>query len=154
MTENELKWHRRFLDVCYLVASWSKDRSTKTGCVIVRDRKILASGYNGFTPGVDDENDEFHQRPTKYLYIEHCDRNAIYQASLHGISLVGATMYLTGVPCHDCARGIVQSGIVRVVWPEDNPFEKDPEVIARWKDSLEAAFHILEAKGVEIVRVP
>lgn len=146
-------WDKRFLDVCNLLATWSKDRSTKVGCVIVKDRHILTTGYNGFTPGIDDEDDSLHERPNKYMYTEHCDRNAIYQAAKFGISLKGATMYLTGPPCCDCSRGIVQSGIVRVVWPVDNPFEQDPETSQRWAESMRASFKILKAGNVSTDRI-
>ena len=152
-SERDLKWHRRFLDMCLHIATWSKDRSTKTGCVIVKDRKILSTGYNGPTPGIDDENEHYHTRPQKYWYFEHCDRNAIYAAARHGVALEGSTMYLSGPPCCDCARGIVMAGLKEVIWPEDNTFEKPGEVYERWKDSVAASLEILEAGNVDILRV-
>jgi dCMP deaminase len=153
MEENELKWHKRFLEICNTVASWSKDTRTKTGCVIVKDRRILTTGFNGFPPGVDDTKKERFEAPEKYLYTEHCDRNAIYQAARMGIKLEGAEMYLTGPPCHDCSRGIVMSGLIAAYWPENNLFEKEPERFSRWKESLEASFNILKEAGVKMVRV-
>lgn len=152
-TNKEIKWHKRFLEICSQVSTWSKDRSTKTGCVIVKDRKIISTGYNGFTPGIDDENDNYHQRPQKYLYTEHCDRNAIYSAAREGISLKGSTMYLTHPPCADCSRGIVMSGISQVVWPIDNSFENPGEVFERWKDNVKISLEILDKGGVETERV-
>lgn len=152
-TNQEIKWHKRFLDLCAAVSGWSKDRSTQTGCVIIKNRKIISTGYNGFTPGIDDDNDNYHQRPQKYLYTEHCDRNAIYAAAREGIKLAGSTMYLTGPPCADCSRGIVMSGIVKVIWPFDNTFEKPGEVFERWKDNNKASFEILEKGGVKIERI-
>lgn len=144
------KWDNRFIEVCKLIATWSKDPSTKTGCVIVRDRRIISTGYNGFPEGVDDSPERYEDRPTKYRFIEHCDRNAIYSAAKNGISLQGATMYLTGPPCHECTKGIIQSGINVVVWPALNPFETDPKLIERWKESLDAAFVMQEEAGIEI----
>ena len=151
--DRDLKWHNRFLDMCRHIATWSKDRSTKTGCVLVKDRKVLSVGYNGFTPGIDDEKPYYHDRPQKYWYTEHCDRNAIYSAARNGIALEGATMYLTGPPCCDCARGVVMSGLSLVVWPKNNPFENPGEVQERWRESVAASLEILEAGGVQILRV-
>jgi dCMP deaminase len=109
-------WDRRWLDLCDLVAGWSKDRSSKFGCVIVNDRQsVLSLGWNGFPRGIDDEVESRHERPEKYLWTEHAERNAIYNAAGMGVVLAGATAYVDGVPCSDCARAIIQSGIRRVV---------------------------------------
>jgi dCMP deaminase len=149
MTDQE-KWDNRFLDLAKLISTWSKDPSTKTGCVIVKDRQILATGYNGFPRGVEDRPERYNDRPTKYRFIEHCDRNAIYQAAKVGVSLVGATMYLTGPPCHDCTRGIIQSGITVVAYPYNNPFDNDPKLHERWADSMQAAHAMLFEAGIEV----
>ena len=109
-------WDRRWLDLCDLVAGWSKDRSSKFGCVVVNDRQsVLSLGWNGFPRGIDDEVEGRHERPTKYLWTEHAERNAIYNAAGMGVVLAGATAYVDGIPCPDCARAIIQSGIRRVV---------------------------------------
>lgn len=113
-------WDRRFLELAKSVGQWSKDRSTKVGCVIVGpDREIRSTGYNGFPRGVNDEPDCRHARPTKYLFTEHAERNAIYNAARMGTSLLNCTLYFywpaSGPPCADCARAIIQSGISRVV---------------------------------------
>lgn len=147
------EWHQRFLILARNIATWSKDPSTQTGCVIVRDNRILTTGYNGFPPGVADLPERYNDRPTKYKFIEHADRNAIYQAAKQGISLEGATMYITGPPCHDCARGIISAGISTVIWPVRNPFESNTEVKARWSDSLEASFAMLREANVQYFRV-
>lgn len=141
-------WHKRYLELAQHIATWSKDPSTKTGCVIVKDNRILTTGYNGFPEGVIDSAERYNDRPTKYKYIEHCDRNAIYQAARLGLSLEGATMYLTGPPCHECTKGIIQSGITRVLWPADNPFENDPATMARWAESMEASTSMLLEAGI------
>jgi dCMP deaminase len=110
------EWDHRFLRLALVVGEWSKDRSRKIGCVIVDDeRGIRAVGYNGFPRGVEDAFEARHSRPTKYLWTEHAERNAIYQAARMGIRLEGCTMYLPWFPCMDCARAIVQAGIRRLV---------------------------------------
>src|SRR5678816_3286831 len=98
-------WDIRFLREAARIATWSKDRSTKVGCVIVGpSREIRSTGYNGFPRGVNDDVDERHARPMKYAYCEHAERNAIYNAARVGIPLEGCTLYcaadkLTGPPC-------------------------------------------------------
>ena len=94
-------------------ASWSKDDSSKVGCVIVNiDGIVVSMGYNGMPRGVDDTQQDRYVRPNKYLWFEHAERNAIYQ-SIGAVK--GCTLYVTHVPCADCARGIVQTGITTVV---------------------------------------
>ena len=107
-------WDKRFMKLAEHVASWSKDRSTKVGAVIVDSstRTVLSLGYNGMVRGIDDDVEERHERPIKYQWAEHAERNAIYNARQ---ILTGATMYSTFYPCSDCARGIIQSGITRLV---------------------------------------
>lgn len=151
--ERSTKWHRRFLEMAQLVASWSKDRSTKVGAVIAKDRRVLATGYNGASTGMDDEDPDLHQKPSKYLFAEHAERNAVYQAASMGVPLKGAVIYISGPPCCDCARAIVMSGISQVYWPEDNPFEVAGEVGERWKESITASFRILKAANVTVTRI-
>ena len=148
-----MNWDDFFIGICKQVALKSKDPSTKTGCVIVEDNRIISTGYNGFPRGVEDHEKRYNHRETKYRYIEHCDRNAIYSAAKAGISLDGSIMYLTGPPCHECTRGIIQAGIKQVVWPEDNPFENDPERKKRWAFSSATAQTMADEAGVEFRRI-
>jgi len=110
-----------------LVASWSPDRGTKCGAVIVDDeaKTVLAVGYNGFPRGISSDPDQVPERWTrddgeKYRWVEHGERNAIYNAASTGVSIRGATMYLNYAVecCTDCTRAIIQSGIRRVVGPD------------------------------------
>ena len=92
-------WVERWFVIAEEFASWSKDRSTQVGCVIVGDsNQILSGGYNGFPRGVVDDIDSRHERPAKYLWTEHAERNAIYNAARHGIRLESASLYNTLVP--------------------------------------------------------
>lgn len=109
-------WHNRWMDTARLISSWSKDRSRKCGAVIVDGRQNqLSSGWNGFPRGIRDDVEARHERPAKYTWTEHAERNAIYNAAAAGTRLLGATMYVTWFPCSDCARAIIQSGIKRLV---------------------------------------
>jgi dCMP deaminase len=113
-------WRKRFFDQALSKASWSKDKDTKVGCIIVDDMKSeVASGYNGPPRGIEDTEEKL-SRPKKYLYMVHAEANAIYQAARRGISLEGCILYTTLFPCCTCAQGIIQSGIKKVVTPHPN----------------------------------
>jgi dCMP deaminase len=119
------KWTRRYLDIAKEVGTWSKDPSKQIGAVAVGDKgQILSQGYNGFPRGVKDTNDRYNNREEKYKYVVHGEMNCIYNACNSGVSLNGATLYVTGLPvCSECAKGIIQVGIKKVVmeYPKDIP---------------------------------
>lgn len=99
----------------YKVAEKSKDKHTKVGCVIVGpDNEIRSTGYNSFVRGLDDNDTSRLERPEKYYWIEHAERNAIYNAARIGVSVKGCKIYIPSLPCVECARAIVSSGIVEV----------------------------------------
>jgi dCMP deaminase len=138
-------WDNKFVELSNLVASWSKDTNTKVGAVIVdEDNIVLSMGYNGFPRGCDDSIECRYEKPHKYLYTEHAERNSLYHAARHGVSLKGCTMYVTMFCCSDCARGIIQSGIKRVVAPTP---DVDHE---KWGEHFKAAICMLEEANVEI----
>ena len=147
------KWHYRFMEVAKLVATWSKDPSTKTGAIVVGpDREISATGYNGLVRGVDDNKPERMERPTKYDFFEHAERNAIYNACLTGTSLKGCVLYATHPPCTDCTRAIIQSGIRMVVTRE---LEARPDIKDRtWRDKLDFSHQMLTEAGIEYLELP
>ncbi len=144
------KWNQRFMELALLVASWSKDPSTKTGAIVVGpDREIRATGYNGLVRGVDDNKAERLERPTKYDFFEHAERNAIYNACLTGTSLKGCTMYATHPPCTDCARAIIQSGIKTVITRE---LEARKDISGQtWRDKLDYSRQMFEESGVAYI---
>jgi len=111
------KWDKRFLEMAKVVSTWSKDPSTKVGTVAVKNRTVIAQGYNGFPRGIKDD-DRYHNREIKYKFIVHSEMNAIYNAAQNGVSLEGSTIYTYGLPiCHECAKGLIQVGVNRVVSP-------------------------------------
>lgn len=141
------------MEVAELVASWSKDPSTQTGAVVVGpDREIRATGYNGLVRGVDDNKPERLERPTKYDFFEHAERNAIYNACLTGTSLKGCVLYATHAPCTDCCRAIIQAGIKMVVTHqvEPRPDIKDQT----WRDKLGFSEEMFKEAGVELKYLP
>ena len=148
------RWDEYFFDFAKVAASKSKDRSTKVGTVVVGpDHDIRATGYNGFPRGIDDDVDERHERPQKYEWTEHAERNAVYHAARVGVPLKGCAIYLDWFPCTDCARAIIQSGIIEVVVDGRGYQEKEAHWYPRWKASFDRAREMLCEAGVTI-RIP
>ncbi len=145
-------WEGYFMDMATLVASKSKDRSTRCGIVIVGEgHTVLATGYNGFPRGVDDYNEYYHKRPEKYAWTEHAERNAIYNAARHGIRLLGSTAYTNVHPCIECARALVQAGIKEVTVPSNNdPLFHNLEQRIDWEESFLKAREILSEGHVVV----
>jgi len=141
--ERNLKWDRRFLELAGLLASWSKDPSTKVGCVIIGpSREIVSTGYNGLPRGVNDSEERLNCRELKYQLTVHAEQNAILHAARIGVPLLGCSAYATWPPCTRCAVSWVQAGIARVVWPQ-------LELPDRWRQDFELAASILSEAGVE-----
>lgn len=105
-----------FMNLCFEVAWKSLDPSTKHGSIFIgKGGEILSTGYNG-PPRYSDDNNIPLERPEKYNYMEHSERNAIYNAARNGISLNDSKLYVTGLPCIDCLRGILQVGTTEIVY--------------------------------------
>jgi len=135
-----------FFSLCDTILKQSKDPSTQTACVIIGpNQEVRSIGYNGIPRGVHDSEHRF-QRPQKYKWVEHCERNAIYNAVRAGISIEGCTMYLMWFPCADCARAIIQSGITELVVPV-GATERGRE---RWAEDFEVATTMLSEAGVVV----
>ena len=98
------KWDIRFLEMAKLVASWSKDPSTQVGAIAVRNRTVIAQGYNGFPRGMGDVPFKYEHKQLKYKMIVHAEMNLIYNAADNGVSLKNSTVYVVGLPaCGECA---------------------------------------------------
>jgi dCMP deaminase len=121
--ERQVKWDDRFMTMAKLISSWSKDPSSQIGAVAVNDeRRILATGYNGFPKGITDTEERLNNREKKYPLIVHAETNALMNALYSGVSLKGATLYVHGLPiCPDCTKLIIQAGITRVVIGKATP---------------------------------
>lgn len=144
MTNTE-KWDRRFISLAQVVASWSKDPSTKTGAVITDDKgRIISVGYNGFARGVEDSEERYSNREIKYKMIVHCERNAILFA---GRPLDGCTLYTVPFQsCSVCAAMVIQAGITRCVAPVMPEHLKE-----RWAEDMALAAKMFKEAGVELV---
>ena|ERR1039457_2938544 len=144
-----MNWTEYFLKIAETVKLKSKDNNTQIGAVIVgQDNEILSTGYNSFPRGLDDSKIERQQRPEKYFWFEHAEKNGIYNAARIGVSLRNASIYLTaGVPCADCARGIIQSGI-KTIYCKKVCTTKNPE---KWAESQRHSLEMLEECNVNVI---
>lgn len=119
-------WDARFLQLAETISRWSEDRDFHVGAVIVgADHEIRATGYNGLPRGVaSDEPARFHRASgEKFLWFEHAERNAIYNAARIGVPLRGCTIYINRFPCADCTRAIIQCGMDKIVCPEKPKYD-------------------------------
>jgi dCMP deaminase len=136
----------------FMAETYSKDRSTKVGALILgNEGEPLSWGYNGFPRGCDDNKEERHERPLKYLWTEHAERNAIFNAARSGHKLLGSSIIITGLrPCPDCSRAIVQSGI-STVYMEQAAFDESNPRVQAWMESWKVSEEILAEGGVTTV---
>lgn len=143
-----MTWQQYFRNIAQQVKLKSKDINTQIGAVIVgEDNEIISTGYNSFARGINDDVPERQERPEKYYWFEHAERNSLYNAARIGVSTKGATMYLTcGIPCADCARGIINSGIKRIVCDQSGTGGKG-EI---WAEHAKRSLVMFEEAGVTV----
>ena len=133
------KWDHRFIKLLGPISEWSScyQENRKMGAIIVRDRRIITTGYNGAPAGIKScvERGECLRRKmgiasgTRHerCYAIHAEQNALIQASKLGIAVDGATLYCTHQPCTICAKLIINAGIRRIVYqnPYPDPFSAE-----------------------------
>ena len=120
-------WDEYFLDIAVLIARRATCRRRSVGAVLVKDRRILATGYNGAPTGLrhcldlgclrEEYNIPSGERHELCRGL-HAEQNSIIQAALHGVSVKDATLYCTNYPCVICAKMIINAGIARVIFRE------------------------------------
>jgi dCMP deaminase len=127
------KWDVRFMQMAEVVATWSScaRAGRAIGAVIVKDKRILTTGYNGAPQGIQSCKDKGYCMREKLgiesgtrqeqCFAVHAEQNAIAQASKLGVSVEGATMYVTHQPCTICTRIIINSGIKRIIYKHSYP---------------------------------
>jgi dCMP deaminase len=125
------------------VSSWSKDPSTQVGCVLVREKKVLSTGYNGFPKNISDDLNRLIDREQKYEITVHAEVNAVTAAALHGVSTEGATAYVTFNPCSRCAAVLINAGIASIF------SDGSAAIPDRWLKNFILASKLLAEAGVE-----
>ncbi|MDR0840417.1 MAG: cytidine/deoxycytidylate deaminase family protein [Christensenellaceae bacterium] len=127
------KWDKRFMELAHTIGEWSScyQQNRKIGAVIVRNKRILTTGYNGAPAGIVSclDKGECMRRKLnipsgtqhELCFAIHAEQNAIIQAAKLGLSIEGATLYCTHQPCVICAKMIVNAGISRVIYGEGYP---------------------------------
>lgn len=142
------KWDKRFIRMADMIASWSKDPSSKIGAVIVdRKKRIVSMGFNGFPMGVVDSPDRYEDRGLKYQMVLHAEENAIL--SSRG-SVENCIIYVTHPVCSHCAAQIIQSGIAIVKTPLA---ARQTAMAARFKDSNDLSKIMFQESGVEYIEL-
>ncbi len=135
------KWDKRFMELTSVISSWSScyQENRKIGAIIVKNKRIITTGYNGAPAGLFScvEKGECLRRikniPSgthhELCYAIHAEQNAIIQAAKLGISIDGATLYCTHQPCVICSKMIANAGIVRVVFKDPYPDDFATEIL-------------------------
>ena len=143
------KWDHRFIETARLVSTWAScyQENRKIGAVIVKNKRIMTTGYNGAPAGVKTcvERGECLRRKLnipsgtrhELCYAIHAEQNAIIQGAKLGVSLDGATLYCTHQPCVICAKMIVNAGIQRVVYEQGYPDDFSLEILKEGNVLLE-----------------
>ena len=143
------KWDARFMELAGVIAGWAScyKSDRKIGAVIVKDKRIVTTGYNGAPAGIRtcvEKGECLRQKlgipsgtRAELCYAVHAEQNAIIQAARLGSSIDGATLYCTHQPCVLCAKMIVNSGMTRVVYQEGYPDDFSLEILSESGVELE-----------------
>ena len=148
---NPPDWDELFMRHAYLIATKSKDRHTKIGAVLVKNKSVISEGYNGLIRNVNDFIEERWDRPEKYYWCEHAERNALYNCAREGIKTEGSILYCFGLPCADCCRGLIQCGVEKIIthkqWEEIGINKNNP----KWIESTARSLTMMREAKVELV---
>tara|TARA_B100000683_G_C12456416_1_gene542264 strand:- start:254 stop:700 length:447 start_codon:yes stop_codon:yes gene_type:complete len=114
--EKKMDWNNYFMSIAHLISSRSACNRLHVGCVLVKDNRVISSGYNGFLPGLPHTSivRNNHEQATV-----HAEQNCISDCAKRGISTINATAYITHYPCINCCKILIASGISKIVYDED-----------------------------------
>jgi dCMP deaminase len=141
VTHGRVPWDQYFMNIADVVASRSTCDRRFVGAVIVRDKTILSTGYNGSIRGLPHCSDVGHLMENDHCVATiHAEANAIVQAARNGVMIDGATIYVTASPCWSCFKQIANAGIRRICYGE---FYRDERI-----------FDVAKTLGIELVHVP
>jgi dCMP deaminase len=139
-------WDEFFMRQVYLVASKSKDPRTKVGAVLVKNNRLISTGYNGFGRKVLDLSERYVDRELKYKYIIHAEHNAILSCAIEGISSNGSVLYTSGTPCNECMKSIIQGGISKIIIHKQWPVMYSD----KWTEAFKITNNMLNETGIQI----
>jgi dCMP deaminase len=141
MPRERASWDRYFMNIAREVATRSTCDRKHVGSVIVRDKTILSTGYNGSVRGLPHCDDDGHMMEDGHcVRTIHAETNAIIQAAKNGTAIDGATIYVTASPCWPCFKTIANAGIRKIVFGE---FYRDQRI-----------FQMSTALGIELMELP
>lgn len=104
------------MEIAWKASERSKDPSTQVGAVIINDRDVVSTGYNGFPPGFPDDPDIWDDRARKYDTVIHAEINAVARAARKGRSTNNSSLFVTHLPCLNCAKALIAAGITTVYY--------------------------------------
>lgn len=147
------KWDQRFILLADHIATWSKDPRVKVGAIIVNPENlaVVSTGFNGFPRGVREEPAHRWTVERKSIFTEHAERNAIYNAARLGARTEGCCMYLNWSIiniCVECARAIIQAGIVEIIGSTLVMPPKEDDRAQSWRDVAEEAPIMMGESGM------
>lgn len=146
MSSARISWDQYFMAIATQVATRATCDRKHVGAVIVRDRSILATGYNGSVRGLDHCDEAGHMMEDGHcVRTVHAEANAIVQAARNGVRIDGASVYVTASPCWPCFRMIANAGMVRVVFGE---FYRDARI---WDVAKQLKIELVLVDDVEKV---
>lgn len=131
-------WDKYFMDIAMVVATRSNCIKRKVGAIIVYERRIISTGYNGTPRGVKNCNEGGCKRCEEFgpsgsslneCICSHAEENSIVQSAFHGVSVKGSTLYTTYSPCFQCAKMIINAGIKEVVYGDGYPMLDNVQAI-------------------------
>lgn len=142
MADTRSSWAEYFLTIAHAVATRSTCDRKHVGCVLVLEKRIVATGFNGSIPGMAHCDDVGHDMQDNHcVRTTHAEANAIVQAARFGIPIAGARVYVNAFPCWQCFKLLAAANVSAIVY--DDSYRVDPRV-------LQAA----EATGVQLVCIP
>jgi len=141
LSNKRIKWNEYFMQIALQVSTRSTCNRKHVGAVIVRDRTILSTGYNGSIRGLAHCNDQGHMMENSHcVRTVHAEANAIAQAAKHGVNVNNSSIYITASPCWTCFKLLANSGINEIIFGE---FYQDDRI-----------FEAAKLAGIKLMHLP
>ena len=114
---------QKYKAIVMLLASFSKNKKLKVGALILKENRIISTGYNGTLPGLKESNIEVNGHDISTV---HAEQNALLFCSKHGISTKDCELFVTHLPCQVCIKLCIMAGIKKIYYVEDYKIEENP----------------------------